>query len=290
MQASNDVDAGGAGSRLSFRVTLVSKAVELLILGIVIGIFSFAISFFWRSYSFKATDLVQWLRVELPLYVPYGWISNSSLPYKMVFVDVGEATCTEWASKYNGLCAALPRIPHDRLSSVFRRLSESEPKLVIVDIDLRSESPSANPFEVDTTNFTNFENDIRSYVKSMTKTAFVIAQPLLRVPKDNNQIQYYDYIAVATILHSLDKTNLRFGQVEQDLQDDSVLRHFPATVRIRIPNSALNPNTADPGRVWHLAIRICELIADRGLCGRDVEGNEGAGDAPTPLRSRCDHQ
>jgi hypothetical protein len=83
------------------------------------------------------------------------------------------------------------------------------------------------------------------------------------------QAQYYDYRLVATILHGLEKDNLRFGQVEEDLGDDGVIRRFVATVPLKHPDSVLNPNTTHSDLVQHAALRVCELIDNKKgeLCG-----------------------
>jgi hypothetical protein len=149
---------------------------------------------------------------------------------------------------------------------------------VVVDIDLRTEALGSDPFTPDDKTFNAAERDIRSAVLAMTKTPFLVAQPLIRTPRDD-QKQNYDYVAIGTILHNLEKPNLRFGQVEQDLRDDSVLRRFPATLQILNPDPILNPNADDTAQVTHIAVRVCELVTDNNLCGRDREKDARAGAA-----------
>jgi hypothetical protein len=267
------------------RTAPISKFFELLVLGLIIGAFSLGLSFLWQDYAYKASDFFQYLTAEFLPYFSSGAPRNR-LPFKMVLIDIGEDTCNEWASdKYSGVCTFLPRLPHDKLSDIFQHLIWSKPKLVVVDIDLRSERLGLDPYKPDIASFTPGERDIRDVVQYWMKdTPFLVAQPLIRIPKEDYK-HNSDYVAVATILHQLDtpKQNLSFGQVEQDLRDDSVLRHFRATVPLRYPNG-LDPNPSDVNRKEHLALGVCELVGDRNLCGRggDTETNDRCPD--TKLR------
>jgi CHASE2 domain-containing sensor protein len=253
-------------------VTPIAKFAELLVLGLIVGLFSLVLAFLWKGYSYKASDLIEYLTVEIPHYFPAGH-PQEPLPFRLIFVDIGESTCTEWAKDYNEVCAHLPHFPHDQLSKIFQRLVKTEPKLVVVDIDLHSEAPGSDPYDPDPNTFTDGEKTIRSTVQAMEKTPFLIAQPLIRVPK-GDQKQDISYVAIFTILHKLDKPNLRFGQIEQDLDDGSVIRRFPAKIPIRNGDRILNPNSEDSGLVWHLAVRVCELVTQDGLCGRNGQRRE----------------
>ncbi len=250
--------------RKSTSVKQISKLIELFVLGVIVGLFSIPLSFLWKGYAYKASDLMQYITAER-----FPRTFQQPLPFKFVLIDIGEVTCAEWAKDYNGLCAALPHFPHDKLLKLFRLFKRSEPKLVVVDLDLRSEVTGLNPLKLDVSKFSRIENEIRNIVKSMKNTAFLVAQPLIKQPREGER-QYYDYIGIGTILHELDAPNLHFGQVEQVIGDDGVLRSFPTTERILIPDSNINPdppNRGDFSRVEHLALRVCELVTDDSPCG-----------------------
>ena len=263
-------------------VTPIGKFAELLVLGLIVGAFSFAASFLWKGHVYRASDLIQYFTADL---LPQ--LAPDRLPERfppMALIDIGEATCFEWAQDYRNICAALPRFPHDELSKVFLRLAGSEPKLVVVDIDLSTEARSLrsgpDPFNQDIV-LTRGEKEIREAVLTMRNSAFLVAQPLIRQPKDGDP-KHYDYAAVRTILHNLDKPNLRFGQVEQTVDDDGVERRFPASLPIVNSDPILNPHSEDsPKRVRHLAVRVCELITDDTLCGRRDEKPAEAGRVST---------
>jgi hypothetical protein len=146
----------------------------------------------------------------------------------------------------------------------------------VVDIDLRSEAAGSNPLDPNVESFTDAEKNIRDVIKSMEKTPFLIAEPLIRNPK-KDQKQYYDYVAIGTILHKLGKQNLRFGQVEQDFADDRVQRRFPVTEQILYPERIINADSGDPSRFPHLAVQVCELVTDESLCGRDATQTRESG-------------
>ena len=75
----------------------IGKAAELLALGLLFGVASLALSFLWKAHVFKAADMLQYFTVE-PL--PYFAHSlQERLPFKMVVLDIGEATCRQWAEK-----------------------------------------------------------------------------------------------------------------------------------------------------------------------------------------------
>jgi CHASE2 domain-containing sensor protein len=263
-------------------ITLVGKAAELLVLGLIIGLFSLVISPLWAGYTYKASDLIQYLTTER---FPNFFLER--LPFQLILIDIGDTTCDEWAMDNQRLCAALPRLPHDKLLEIFKSLAKSKPKLVVVDIDLRSEAVHADPLNPNVDSFTDAEKDIRDAIKTMRETPFLVAEPLIRNPK-KDQRQYYDYVAIGTILHKLDKPNLRFGQVEQDFADDRVQRRFPVTEEILYPDLIINANSSDPSRFPHLAVQVCELVTDESLCGRDVtkkrESAEGNERPRSPLR------
>jgi CHASE2 domain len=244
----------------------LAKFVELLVLGLIIGLLSIGLSFLWQEYKYKTSDLIQSLSAK---FFP------SPLKFPLVIIDIGEDTCKEWAkNKYGGECAFLPRFPHDRLKEIFVKLADSFerlrstdklPKLVVVDIDLRSEEPEK---------YNGFEKQIRQVVEDKTQgVPLLIAQPLIRIPKED-QKQQYDYVAVGTILHNLakPKEDLRFAQVEQDLGDDSVLRSFPATIQLLRPDT-LDPDPGGRNRKEHLALEVCELVHDANFCGRDSDSD-----------------
>jgi hypothetical protein len=297
------VDSAQDGGR---KITPRAKFCELFLLGLIIGVFSFGLSWLWKGYEHKASDFIQYVYAEVgpKLAVKYPdslvtWILDhvfglKALENRMVIIDIDEQICDEWAKdKYGGLCAALPRLPHSRLKELFQRLAQSRPKLVVVDIDLRSEeptSPGSDLFDPDVSQFNKDEQDIRDIVKSSMKDVpFLVAQPLIKEPKGAYE---FDYVAAPTVLHKLDKTNLRFGHVEQDLRDiytdDGVLRRFPATLQINFSPPSVNPRPPCPGLVEHLALRVCE--PDLGLpCKKPSEAPEmedhcGTGLLTTALR------
>ena len=263
-------------------ISPIGKAAELLVLGLFIGLLSLVISPLWASYTYKASDLIQYLTTEC---FPNFFLDR--LPFQLILIDIGDTTCDEWAADNQHLCAALPRLPHDKLLGIFKGLAKSEPKLVVVDIDLRSEAARSNPLDPNVKSFTAAEKNIRDAIKSMEKTPFLIAEPLIRNPK-KDQKQYYDYVATGTILHKLGKPNLRFGQVEQDFADDRVLRRLPVTEQILYPDRIINADSADPSRFPHLAVRVCELVTDESLCGRDAtqkhKSGKRNGQSRSPLR------
>jgi CHASE2 domain-containing sensor protein len=247
----------------------VEKVAELLVLGLIVGAFTIALSFLWKGYVYKASDIVQFLSVEEPS-GPNRSHSATQLPFRMVVIDIGDRTCREWAmQQYGGLCSALPRFPHAQLAKLFSAMKAAKPKLVVVDIDLHTEQPGADPLDLDLKSLTVEENQIRAYVQAMDTTPFLIAQPLIRQPRDAAS-QGYDFRPEATILHKLKKDNLRFGEVEQDPGEDGVIRRFRATIPLIHPDDFLNPNAPDPFAVEHLALRVCELIQDNTLCGRQT--------------------
>jgi CHASE2 domain-containing sensor protein len=294
------------------QVTAKAKFWELFILGLIIGAFSFGLSWLWNGYEHKASDVMQYIYAEvgpdLAVKNPDSWLTwlfkhvfaVKPLNNRMVIIDIDEQICDEWAKdKYGGLCAALPRLPHSRLKEVFQRLAKSQPKLVVVDVDLRSEAPAklgSDPFDLDVNSFTADEKEIRYLVESMRNKEtkghipLLIAQPLIKEPQGQHE---FDYVAVPTILHNLNGANVRFGHVQQDVRDiytdDSVLRRFQATLQINTSSPSLNPNPPCPGLVEHLALRVCE--PELGLACPNPNPPEperkdycGTGAVTTPLR------
>jgi hypothetical protein len=176
-------------------------------------------------------------------------------------------------------------LPHDELAKVFLRLADSKPKLLVIDVDLRTEAKGTaagvDPFDPD--KITPAEKQIRAIVEQRMKTVpLLVAQPLIREPK-RDESHYYEYVGAYTILHRLEKPNLRFGQVEQSLGDDRVLRRFQASVKVTNADKILNPDSDDtPGRIRHLALRVCELVTEIDLCGRGHENAHGQGTKAAP--------
>jgi CHASE2 domain len=257
-------------------IRLVAKFVELLALGVVIGLLSIGLSFLWQEYKYKTSDLAQYAKADL--------LPNQPLKVPLVVIDIGDDTCKEWTdNNYGGECAFLPRLPHAKLERVFLNLFpkfmdsklKPKPKLVVVDIDLRPEEAKANPFDPNVNDFNESEKRIRSTVEQMVDIPLLVAQPLLRIPKQGNK-QLYEYAAVGTILHKLDKPkpDLRFGQVEQDLGSDSVLRRFPATIQLFRPDT-LDPDPRGINRKEHLALKVCELVSGPNLCGGSPDIRSG---------------
>ncbi len=231
------------------------KLAELIVLGLIIGVVSLVLSFLWKGYAYLASDTAQHLAAD---------VFPPDLPRKVVLIDIGERSCLEWAKQsHGGICALLPRLSHGALAAVFKKLEQTNPKLVVVDVDLQSEAattadgpePYSWPKSV-----TPDEESIRQSVLNMTDTPFLVAQPMIRAP-DNSQS--YDYYAAKTILHGIAKTNLFFGHVEQAIDSDGVMRRFPATLHVR------NPGQNSPQPVPHLALKTCEALIDLGLCGRE---------------------
>ncbi len=126
----------------------------------------------------------------------------------------------------------------------------------MVDVDLREETGS---------NYTEADKQIRDVILQLKDVPVIVAQPLDRVATTSG----FDYHLAPTILHDLSKDNLRFGQVEQYLDDeDGVERRFPAALPVDNANQLLNPKAYNPaGFAWHLALRVCELITDVEVCG-----------------------
>jgi hypothetical protein len=208
--------------------------------------------------------VIQYLTAEyLPEHFPERF--PIQLPIPLVFIDIGESTCSEWATDYNDLCAALPRLPHEKIAKIFDALVGTEPELVVIDYDLHTEMSGADLSKAEVEHFSAAELAIRKSVQNMKSVPFLIAQPLFRKPKED-QKQTTDYVPVATILHNLDKPNIRFGQVEQDLSQESVLRRFPSFINILYADAALNPNSDDVGRIPHLAMRVCDVLEDTRFC------------------------
>lgn len=270
------------------QLTPRAKFWELFVLGVIIGGFSFALSGLWKGYEHKASDIIQYVTAELlpDLFVknPDNWLRRHLLHFlalkrprnPIVIIDIDEETCATWArDQYGGLCAALPRLPHKKLREVFEKLKESKPKLVVIDIDLRPERPAgpdSYPLDPDPNSFNDDENSIRDIVQEeMKDIPFLVAQPLIKEPKGDDD---YRYAAAPTFLHNLDKTNLRFGHVEQDRRDiytdDGVLRRFPATLQINTSSPFLDLKSLCPGLVEHLALKVCE--PELGLRCKEPKG------------------
>jgi hypothetical protein len=286
----------------SHETTPLGKLVELFVIGLIVGVVSFGLSYLWTAYKYKASDFIQYASVNAPdfllrlstqfhalsflkSFVPANYQAHCALPdprdhthcVPLVLIDIGEDSCADWAKDYNNICAALPRVPHDRLSEVFHRLVGSKPLLVVVDIDLHPEGtmaksgPNTNPFEPDVRTFNKYEKAIRDDVSAMAgATIFLVAQPLIRQPRENDPDHYYTYAPLGTILYKPDKPNVLFGQAEQILDDDAVERRFPPFLPVEYSSPALNPNSSDPGKFPHLAVRVCQIQAlrDMGWCGQ----------------------
>jgi len=230
------------------------KFAELIVLGLIVGVVSLLLSFLWKGYAFLASDTAQHLTAD---------VFPPAMPRKVVLIDIGERSCLEWAKRtHGGICALLPRLSHSELAAVFRKLEQTKPKLVVVDIDLQSEASTTaegpDPYSWPKS-ITPDEESIRQSVLNMADTPFVVAQPMIRAPDVS---QSYDYYAAKTILHGVAKKNLFFGHVEQVIDSDGVMRRFPATLQVR------NPDQNSPKLVPHLALRACEALIEAGLCGR----------------------
>jgi CHASE2 domain-containing sensor protein len=282
--------------RTEHKLPFIGKAVELLVMGLLVGLVSFALSYLWTAYEYKASDFIQYLSTEfknsdfIQHHIPVRFREQCALTapggdhycVPLIFIDIGEQTCKEWAEDYNNICAALPRLPHDELLKVFERLKASKPMLVIVDIDLRPEGKikrfGKNPFDPDMDSFSPSERAIRDAVLSMKDTPFLVAQQLFRQPGENDPHQY-TYAPIGTILHRLDRPNLLFGQVEQELDDDAVERRFPALLLVEYSDPILNPNSDHPEYFPHLAVRVCQFksIRDLGWCSPKVKKDPDAG-------------
>jgi CHASE2 domain-containing sensor protein len=244
-----------AHAQIGHRVGQAGKLAELIILGLIVGAVSIVLSFLWNRYAFLASDTAQHLTADL---VP------PAMPAKVILIDIGERSCLEWAKQnHGGICALLPRLSHSGLAAVFKKLEQTNPKLVVVDIDLQSEAPTAavgpEPFSWPKS-ITPDEESIRQSVLRMVGTPFLVAQHLIKVPDGK---QGYEYYAARTILHDVTKSNLFFGHIEQLIDSDGVMRRFQATLRVR------NPGANSPDPVPHLALKACEAIVDPELCGRE---------------------
>jgi CHASE2 domain len=259
--------------------TPAAKFGELLVLGVIIGLVSMGASFLWKEYKYKTSDFLQYLTADVlhshPLRIPF------------VIIDIGDDTCKQWTGNdYGGECSFLPILPHSKLERIFSRMFpeaidfriKPKPKLVVVDLDLRPEQPEVDPFKPKVEQFNEAEKAIRSIVEhQMDGVPLLVAQRLIRIPQEGEK-QHYNYVAVDTILHQLaePKRNLRFGQVEQDLGDDSVLRRFPATIQLLRPDT-LDPDPTGINRKEHLALKVCELVRDPdpNLCRRSPDITSG---------------
>jgi CHASE2 domain-containing sensor protein len=271
---SSDSTSDQQGTATTHTGTWIGKGAELLVLGLIVGAFSIALSFLWKGYVYKTSDIVQY----------YAVAKSPKLLFHLVLIDIGERTCQQWAKEsYDGWCAGLPHFPHAELAQIFGSITKAKPRLVVVDLDLRTEQPGAGPFAIDVDSLTDDENKIRSYVKGMDSTPFVIAQPLIRQPQQH-QPEQYDYRLEATILHKLEKPNMRFGQVEQELADDGVIRRFVSTVAVTHQDKFLNPDAPGPMLVEHLALRVCELVTDAHMCGRQGVAAQAVASGTHPLR------
>src|ERR1700738_1677142 len=105
----------------------------------IIGLLSIGASFLWQEYKYKTSDFMQYLYADRFQAYP--------LHFPLVIIDIGEDTCKDWTGNdYGGECAFLPRFPHAKLAQIFDKLAEAfekisstdKPKLMVVDIDLRS--------------------------------------------------------------------------------------------------------------------------------------------------------
>lgn len=230
-------------------------------LGLIVGLCSIGLSFLWNRYAFLASDTAQHLAADL---------HPPTMPAPVVLIDIGERSCLEWAKQnHGGICGLLPRLSHGRLAAVFKKLEQAKPKLVVVDIDLQSDAPTAatgpDPFSWPAS-VTPDEESIRRSVVRMASTPFLVAQPLIKVPDGSQGYQYY---AARTILHSLTKPNLFFGHINQSIDFDGVIRRFQATLPVR------NPGQNSPDRVPHLALKACEALPEPELCGREPASTHG---------------
>lgn len=76
-------------------VTPIAKFAELLVLGLIVGLFSLVLSFLWKGYSYKASDLIEYLTVEIPHYFPAGH------PQEPVTISID--FCRYWGVNLHGV-------------------------------------------------------------------------------------------------------------------------------------------------------------------------------------------